>query len=51
MLLAMLLAYDALQLLVDHLQSSRGGPLSLPNDSVGLIILMYIIYYDLDGQL
>ena len=29
----------------------RRGRLSLPNDPVGLIILMYIFNYDLDGQL
>lgn len=29
----------------------RRGPFSLPNDPVGLIILMYIFNYDLDGQL
>lgn len=28
----------------------RQGPLSLPNDPVGLIILMYIFNYDLDSQ-
>ena len=28
----------------------RWGPLSLPNDPVGLIIIMYIFNYDLDGQ-